>query len=246
MVNIGSKVLEQKNFPEEREHNIKTLYNKVKNGALGISLSSFEEIFNMTPKGAPYPVGAINFEDGKRRFVVSWIEDFSALKIKDIDDYSIKIRHYPTESYPVISLLTSLNTGKVDPETKEDLWFYGESLLDISYMMTRIKLYQLLNSDEILFCLFDKSSENLDSFGFSLNKDEMRFLLEEIESVFSITNSMELTEHVTRFSNGVKTIEKCFNKNGMPKTKEALNIYLNRKALDPKPHRHNWNDFTSI
>lgn len=246
MINIGSKILEHKNFPIEKDKNIQTLHKKVKAGSLGISLSSFEEIFKMTPKGVPFPIGAINFEDGKRRFVISWIEDFSKLAIKDVEEYSIKIRNYPTENYPVLSLLASINTGKVDPDTKEDLWFYGESLLDISFMLTRIKLYQLINSDEVLFCLFDNDINELDSFGFSLERKEMKILLNEIESVFNITNNMDFSNHIKDFSNATNLINDSFNKNGLPKTREALNIYLKRKDIIPKPDKHNWNDFVSI
>ncbi len=246
MINIGAKVLEQKNFPVEKENNIKTLHKKVKNGTLGISLSSFEEIFNLTPKDVPFPIGAINFEDKKNRFVISWVEDFSKLNIKNIEEYSIKIRNYPTKDYPVLSLMVGIHIGKIDPDSKEDLWYYGETLMDISFMLTRIKLYQLLNSDEVLFCLFDKDVNELDSFGFSLNKDEMKLLLNEIESVFNITNEMDLTNHIKDFSSATKIIEDSFNKNGLPKSREALNIYLKRKEFIPKPDRHNWNDFISI
>ena len=160
MINIGAKVLEQKNFPDERENNIKTLHKKVKNGSLGISLSSFEEIFTITPKGVPFPVGTINFEDRKSRFVISWVEDFSKLNINNIEEYSIKIRNYPTKEYPVLSFMVGINTGKIDPVSKENLWYYGETIMDISFMLTRIKLYQLLNSDEILFCLLIKMLTN--------------------------------------------------------------------------------------
>lgn len=246
MINIGSKVLEHKNFPIEKENNIKTLHKKVKNGSLGISLSSFDEIYTLTPKGTPFPIGSINFEDCKKRFVISWIEDFSKLKINEIEGYSLKIRNYPTEKYPVLSLLIGINTGKIDPETKKDLWYYGESHLDISFMITRIKLYQLLNSDEVLFCLFDKDVENLDSYGFPLKRDEMNLLLEEIESIFKITSDMDLSGHIKDFSIASKVVEDSFNKNGLPKTREALNIYLKRKNLNPKPSRYNWADFISI
>lgn len=246
MINIGGKVLEQKNFPVERENNIKTLYKKVKNGSLGISLASFEEIFNMTPKDVPFPIGSINFEDKKSRFVISWVEDFSKLNIKNIEEYSLKIRNYPTKDYPVLSLMVGINTGKIDPESKKDLWYYGETLMDISFMLTRIKLYQLLNSDEILFCLFDKDVNELDSFGFSLNRDEMVLILTEIESIFKITNEMELTNHIKDFSSATKIIEDSFYNNGLPKNREALDIYLKRKELVPKPHKYNWNDFTSV
>ncbi|QEN04890.1 hypothetical protein EW093_09285 [Thiospirochaeta perfilievii] len=247
MINIGSKLLEQKNFPEESDKNIITLHKKVKNGSLGVSLSSFEEIFNITPKGNnPFPVGAINFEDGKKRFVVSWIDDFSKFNIKDVDDYTLKIRNYPTIDYPVLSLMIGLNSGKIDPETKKDLWLFGEAFLDIAFMMTRIKLYQLLNCDEILFCLFDNGIECLDSFGFSLNRSEMELLLSEVNSVFELTNNMELENHISLFSKASKEVSSSFNHNGLPKSREALEIYLKRKGIEPKPEKHNWNDFLSI
>ena len=74
----------------------------------------------------------------------------------------------------------------------------------------------------------------------------MKLLLNEIESIFKITDSMDFTNHIKDYLSAVKIIEDSFNKNGLPKTREALNIYLKRKESCPKPDKHNWGDFISI
>lgn len=246
MHSIGKSILEDRNFPEEQDVNIRLHREDVLKGNLGITLSSFEDIYSMTPKGSPFPVGCINFEDGKKRFVISWVDKFSSLNIREIEEYSIKLRNYPVNGYPVLSLMLAIHSGKVDPDSNKELWFYGENYMNPSFLLTRIKLYQLINSDEILFCLFDEKPENLDSYGFSLNKEELKLIKLEVESALLLTDSLDLSSHIRDFSNGVKIVENSFNHNGLPKEREALNIYLKRKELSPKAHIHNWGDFTSI
>lgn len=51
-----NRLLEEGKFPVEKDNNIKLLAEDIKRGNLGISLSSFEEIYSMTPKGVPFPV----------------------------------------------------------------------------------------------------------------------------------------------------------------------------------------------
>ncbi len=244
LINIGDKLLKKGNFPVEKK--LKEYLMQIKSGNLSMSLSSFEEIYNMTPKNSPFPIGCINFNDNKRRFVISWVQDFTKLNIKDVEEYSLKIRNYPTESYPIISLMFGLHNGKIHPDTKEDLWYYDEIHLDLSMQLTRIKLYQLLNSQEILFCLFDGDAQSLDSYGFSLNSDELKMMWGEVESSFILFENLDLSNHIREFSNASNVIETAFNSNGLPKTKNALNIYLKRKELEPKPNKHNWDQYLSI
>ncbi|MGL1893818.1 MAG: hypothetical protein OCD02_19430 [Spirochaetaceae bacterium] len=244
MNNIGEQLLKRGNFPKESK--LKDYLGQIKSGNLKMSLSSFEEIYNMTPKGIPFPIGCINFDDRKNRFVISWVEDFSKINLKEIEEYTIKIRNYPTEKYPVLSLLIGIHNGKIDPDTKEDLWYYTETHLDLSMQLTRIKLYQLLNSEEVLFCLFDVEAENLDSFGFSLNKKELKMMMDEIKSSLAILEKMNLLTHIRDFSEASSIVSKSFLANGLPKTKEALNIYLKRKELEPKPNKHNWDQYLTI
>ena len=85
-------------------------------------------------------------------------------------------------------------------------------------------MFQLINSDEILFCLFDKKSENLDSFGFALNKDELSSILLEVESVFEVTSNKNLENHIKEFSLASKIVNSSFNNNGLPKSRSALDI----------------------
>jgi len=242
----GLWLLDNEIFPREKESNILNLHKQIKSGNLGISLSSFEEIYNITPKKLPFPVGCVNFEDGKRRFVISWIDDFTSYKFDKVEEYSLRIRNYPVDGYPVISLLLGLHNGKVNPDNNQELWLSGSSNLDISYMLTRIKLFQLINSHEVLFCLFDNSSENLDSYGFSLNEKELDLIDSEIKSSLNLIKNRELTTHLSDFNRADKCIKSSFHHNGLPKTRDALNIYLERKEVKPKPEKHNWNDFTSI
>lgn len=241
-----NKLLEQGNFPLENDKNINLLLEDVKQGNLGISLSSFEDIFDMTPKGKPFPIGCINFEDGKKRFIISWIDRFSELSISKIEEYSLRVRNYVTREYPVLSLMVGLHNGKIDPDTKEDLWFYGENHMDIAFMLTRIKLHQLLESEEILFCLFDEKVENLDSFGFSLNKAELTYIQEEINSALNYWESVHPDNHISIFSKNSKIISDNFTPKGLPKKQDALTVYLNRKSLNPKPNKHNWAEYISI
>lgn len=243
---MGAKLLKLNNFPKEKEANVNSLLKQVKSGNLSISLSSFEEIFDMTPVDTPFPVGAINFDDGKKRFVLSWVEDFTKLNITDIAEYSIRLRNNPVGSYPVLSLIVGLHNGKINPDNREDLWYYKTINLDLSNMLTRIKLYQLLNCDELLICLFNGSAENLDSFGFSLNRSELEEMMNEINSALSMLTNLELTNHIHFFSEASKVVESSFNSDGLPKSREALSIYLKRKELEPEPTKHNWNDFLSI
>lgn len=238
MSNLGAALLEKGNFPIEKESNVKELLKQVKSGDLAITLSSFDAIFDMTPKDQPFPIGTINFEDGKKRFVISWVEEFSKIHITDVEEYSLRVRNYPTFNYPVISLLVGIYNGHG--------WYYKNVDLDLSQMLTRVKVYQLLNSDEILFCLFDNSVENLDTFGFSLNNDEQREMLDEVKSALQLIKVMDLTNHVREFSAASLEVNSSFNSDGLPKSREALNIYLKRKELTPKPTEHNWNDFLSI
>lgn len=241
-----NRLLEEGKFPVEKDNNIKLLAEDIKRGNLGISLSSFEEIYSMTPKGVPFPVGAINFEDGKKRFIISWVESFKKLGISEVEEYSIRLRSYITGSYPVLSLMVGLHNGKVDPNNEEDLWFNGENHLDIAFLNTRIKLYQLLKCDEILFCLFDETPENLDSFGFSLNKKELLELEGECEATINFWETLDVQNHIEEFSKASKAVKSCFTPKGMPKINEALTVYLNRKLVEPQPSRHNWNEFLSI
>lgn len=241
-----NRLLEDGKFPTEKESNIRLLAEDVKKGNIGISLSSFEDIFNMTPKGVPFPVGAINFEDGKKRFVISWIENFNNLGISDVEEYSIRLRSYITGAYPVLSLMVGLHNGKVDPATKENLWYYGENHLDIAFLNTRVKLYQLLQCDEILFCLFNEKPEELDSFGFSLNKKELKELEGECEATINFWNSLEVKDHISDFTRASRAVSSCFTPKGMPKIKEALTVYMNRKSVEPIPAKHNWNEFSEI
>lgn len=243
---MGAKLLKGNNFPKEKEVNVVSLLKQVKSGNISISLSSFEEIFDMTPVGTPFPIGAINFDDGKKRFVLSWVEDFTKLNISEIEEYSIRLRNNPVDSYPVLSLIVGIHNGKMNPDTKEDLWYYNSIHLDLSLMLTRIKLYQLLNCDELLICLFNGSAENLDSFGFSLNRSELEEMMKEVNSALSMLMNLDLSNHLRAFSEASKVVESSFNEDGLPKSREALNIYLKRKNLEPKPTKHNWNDFLSI
>lgn len=241
-----NRLLEIGNFPIEQDKNINLLLEDVKKGNLGISLSSFEQIYEMTPKGKPFPIGCINFEDGKNRFVVSWIDSFSKLGISEVEEYNLRFRNYVTDDYPVLAFMVGLHNGKVHPETKEDLWYYGDNKIDIAFMLTRIKLYQLLNSDEILFCLFDEKPENLDSYGFSLNKQELKLLSEEIESVITKWDSIKPLKHIEMFAKALRVVDDCFTSKGLPKKQDALSVYLNRKEVRPKPNKHNWLEYLSI
>ena len=244
--NLGAKLLKSNNFPVEKELNVVNLHKQVKSGVLNISLSSFEEIYNLTPKGLPFPIGAVNFEDGKRRFVISWVEEFSKLNITQVEEYTIRLRNNPTDSYPVLSLILGIHNGKIDPDSKEDLWYYKSTNLDLSLMLTRIKLYQLLNCDELLICLYNGSSEELDSFGFSLNRKELEEMMKEINSALSMLMNLDLTNHIRDFSSASKVVSSSFTNDGLPKSKEALTIYLKRKELEPAPTEHNWKEFLSI
>lgn len=244
--NIGAKLLKTNNFPLEKEGNVNRLLKQVKSGDIAISLTSFEDIFNMTPAGLPFPIGAVSFEDGKKRFVISWVEDFSKLNITEIEDYTIRLRHNPVDTYPVMSLIIGIHNGKMDPNSKEDLWYHKTAHLDLSLMLTRIKLYQLLNCDEILFCLYDGEAQNLDSFGFSLNRSELEEMMREINSALYILMNLDLSNHIRLFSSACEVVNSSFNSDGLPKSREALNIYLNRKELSPKPTEHNWKEFLSI
>lgn len=246
MSSKGKKLLNIDLYPKEKEDNVIGLYNQVKSGNLGISISSFEDIFNITTPGVPFPVGCVNFDDNKKRFVISWIESFSKIGLTEVDEYKVRLRHYPGETYPVISLLVSLHNGKVDPDTGEELWYNKECHLDIGFLLTRIKLYQFLNCEEILFCLFDEKPENLDSFGFSLNKNELNSIEEEILSSIDNTGPDIFENHIKRFTDASCFISKCFTPRGLPKTKDALNVYLCRKKLNPKPGKHNWEEYLSI
>lgn len=240
------RLLEPGYFPVEKENNINLLLEDIKKGNLGISLSSFEDIFNMTPKGEPFPVGCINFEDGKKRFVISWVDKFSKIGINSVEEYSLRIRNYLTDEYPVLSLMVGLHNGKVDKDTKEELWYYGDNKLDIAFLLTRIKLFQLLKCDEILFCLFDEKPENLDSYGFSLNKKELKSMESEIESALNSWEKMKPESHIEAFSRNSKVVGECFTPKGLPKKQEALGIYLNRKKVEPMPNGHNWSEYLSI
>lgn len=242
---LMDRLLEQGNFPAEK-NNINLLLEDVKRGNIGISLSSFEDIYDMTPKGKPFPVGCIKFEDGKKRFVISWIDSFSKLGLKSVEEYSLRIRNYTTRSYPVLSMLVGLHNGMVDKDTKEDLWYYGDNSLDIAFMTTRIKMYQLLNCDEILFCLFDEKAENLDSYGFSLNKKELEEIGKEVDSVLNYWDQINPESHITKFTKASKVVEECFTSKGLPRKQDALQIYLNRKSVEPTPTKHNWLEYLSI
>ncbi|MBN2616670.1 MAG: hypothetical protein JXR64_00010 [Spirochaetales bacterium] len=244
--NLSENLLEIDNFSVEKDSNIENLRLQVKRGNLGISLSSFEDIYYLTPDGVPFPIGTVNFEDGKKRFVISWREDFSKLKIDNIEDYTLRIRHYPTANYSIVSLIIGLNSGKIDPETKEDIWYYGEIHLDISLMLTRVKLYQLLNSHEILFCFFDGNIENLDSYGFSLNNEELTEFSKEIDSIIKQFPNYEKSNYLKLFTEASNSIKTAFNKNGLPKSKDALEIYLRRKSINPKPGVFSWKEYLSI
>ncbi len=246
MNNLGKQLLKMGNFPIEREKNLEKVLDQLKHGKMGLSISSFDAIYDLTPEGDPFPIGCINFDDGKKRFVISWREEFSKIGVENIEEYKIKIRNYPTADYPVLSLMVGIHNGKVDPESKQDLWYYGEYYLDISNLHNRIKLYQLLNCDEILFCLFDGDVESLDSFGFSLNVDELKTLSNEILSLLSLMEDKNLDNHISAFSEATTVVANCFNKQGLPKSQDALQVYLNRKQLDPKPENHNWGEFLSI
>lgn len=246
MNNLGSELLNEGKFPANNEENLNLLLSEVKKGRLGIDLSSFEEIYDMTPKSQPFPIGCVNFNDKNNCFVFSWRENFSGIGLKNIEEYLIKIRVYPVDQYPVISIIIGFNSGKIDPSTGEDIWFYGESLLDPSYLLTRIKLYQLLNCNEILFCLYDGNSENLDTHGFSIDRKELKSLEEEINAAISLLGGSVSDNHVKMFGSRAGKIQECFNTQGLPKSQEALKIYQDRKAIDPKPNRHNWNEFLSI
>lgn len=246
MSNLGNELLNQEYFQDENENNIIELLNQIKGGNLGISLSSFEEIYKMTTPGIPFPVGCVNFDDGKKRFVVSWIDNFSKIGIKDVEEYKLRLRHYPTDSYSVLSLLVGLHNGKVDADSGEDLWYYKECHLDIGFMLTRIKLYQLINCDEILFCLYDDDPEKLDSFGFSLNKKELKSIMQEIQSSIQGVRKGDFDNHVKNFSRASKYISGCFTPKGLPKSREALNVYLKRKSMKPEPDKHNWEEYLSI
>ncbi len=246
MNNLGKQLLKMGNFPIERDKNLEKLLNQMKHGKIWTTVSSFEEIYNQTPVGKPFPIGCINFEDGKNRFVVSWRDDFSKLKINNIEEYSLKVRHYATEEYPVLSMMVGIHSGKIDPDSKEDLWYHGDCHLDMAFLLTRIKMYQLLNCEEILFCLFDGDSDNLDSFGFTLNKDELVEIEGEILSLLSISDNMEFINHLKDFSEASEKVDNGFNANGLPKSQDALGIYLKRKSLTPKPSKHNWKEYLSI
>lgn len=241
-----NRLLEQGNFPAEKDNNINLLLEDVKKGNLGISLSSFEDIYTMTPKGKPFPVGCINFEDGKKRFVISWIDSFSNLGLKSVEEYNLRFRNYATEDYPVLSLMVGLHNGKIDKDTKEDLWYFGDNSLDVAFMITRIKIYQLLNCDEVLFCLFDEKVENLDSYGFSLNKKELEEIGKEVESALNYWDLIKSESHIVDFSKASKIVSECFTSKGLPKKQDALQIYLNRKNLQPSPGEHNWLEYLSI
>lgn len=245
MNSVMPELLEDGPFPQEKDRSITGLRDQVKSGNFGVSLSSFEELYEMTPRRIPFPVGVVNFEDKKRRFVFSWIEEFSKLGISGIEEYSLRLRHYPTEGYPVLSLLVGLYSGKVDPVSGEDLWYYGEIHLDISLMVNRIKLYQLLNSEEILFSLYDEKPENLDSYGFSLNGEELKSFADEISSIIENT-VWSPVDNISRFTKASKLVSESFNKNGLPKTQEALQVYLRRKAMPVKVTEHNWKEYISI
>ncbi len=60
----GIELLGRDNFPVEKNRDIKLHLEDVKRGNLGVTLSSFEDIYNMSPKGEPFLFGAVNFEDG--------------------------------------------------------------------------------------------------------------------------------------------------------------------------------------
>lgn len=246
MNNLGSELLNEDVFPTNEEENLNLLLSEVKNGRLGIELSSFEEIYSMTPKSQPFPIGCVNFNDKKSCFVFSWRESFSEIGLNNIEEYSIKIRVYPVDKYPVISIIIGFNSGKVDPSTGEDIWFYGESLLDPSYLLTRIKLYQLLNCNEVLFCLYDGGSDSLDTHGFSLDRKELEYLEEEVHAAISFLRASSSDDHVKMFSSRAGKIQESFNPQGLPKSQDALKIYLDRKTVDPKPNKHNWNEYLSI
>lgn len=246
LINMLSELLEEGIFPVESDDSIINLKKQVKSGNLGISLSSFEELYDMTPKNMPYPVGMVNFNDNKKRFVFSWVEAFSNLNITEVEEYSLRLRNYPTEDYPVLSILVGLHNGKVDPETGADLWYYGEIHLDISLLTNRIKLYQLLNSDEILFSLYDEKPENLDSYGFSLNRDELLSFADEIISLLNNFAKSLAVDNLKQFSKASKFISETFHKSGLPKTQDALKVYLNRKKLKDQVTKHNWKEYLAI
>lgn len=246
MSRLEKELLYGTGFPINNEKNLELLLSEIKKGNLGINLSSFEEIYSLTPKGEPFPIGCVNFNDRKKCFVFSWNENFSDIGISGVEDYSIKLRVYPINGYPVVSLLIGVHSGKVDPKTNKDLWYYGESHLDISFLLTRIKLYQLFNCNEVLFCLFDGNSEKLDSYGFALNSQELRLMENELESALSLVKNQSLDQHIIEFSSGSKKVKSCFNSQGLPMAQEALNVYLERKELEPKPNRHNWLEYLSI
>lgn len=246
MTDLGSNLLKSDNFPIEKDSNIHKLLKRVRGGTISVALSSFDEIFNMTPEGQPFPIGAVSFEDGKNRFVISWVEEFSKINITGIEDYSLRLRNYPVVDYPVLSLLVGLHNGKVDPENNAPLWYYKESLLDLSLMLTRIKIHQLLNCEEVLFCLFDGTVENLSSYGFTLDKSDLKEMLLEVEAASFMLKTLDLTNHVRMFTTASHVVKSCFNQDGLPISREALNIYLKRKELCPKPSEHNWKEFLSI
>ncbi len=246
MSNLGRQLLNSDGFPENREKNLDILLDQVKRGNLSVSLSSFEDIYNQTPLKQPFPIGCVKFNDKTNCFVFSWRDDFTSLGLSGVEEYSIKVRNYPTDSYPILSIIVGIHCGKVDSVTNEDLWYYGECHLDISFLSTRIKLYQFLNSHEILFCLFDGSSDNLDSYGFSVNKNELKNIEEEVNTILSVVNKGNLDNHIKNFSIASKVIHDCFTEKGLPRSQDALNIYLNRKKISPKPNAHNWLEYLSI
>lgn len=250
MSNILTELLDENTFPIESDIKVTGLRDQVRSGNMGISLSSFEELFEMTPKSSPFPVGMVNFDDGKKRFVISWIDAFSKLNITEVEEYTLRVRHYPTDIYPVLSIIVGLHNGKVDPETEQDLWYYGEIHLDFSLLSNRIKLYQLVNSEEILFCLYDNvntsGAENLDSYGFSLNSNELRDFADEIRSLLHLFPIDGAGESMKNFSRASKFISNTFHHSGLPKTQDALQVYLKRKSLKDQVTKHNWKEYLAI
>ncbi|OQY37117.1 MAG: hypothetical protein B6229_08930 [Spirochaetaceae bacterium 4572_7] len=200
----------------------------------GINISSFEEIYNKTPKNSPYPFGLVNFQDGKTRFIISWIIDRSDIKVENVENYTLKLRHYPTSTYPVLSFMVGLNI-------KDDLWFYEETHMDVAKKWSKARLSQLFNSQEVLFCLFDKTSDNLDTYGFDIDKNELKEMENEYLSIKPIK-----ALNSNNFPLASKRVKNCFLPQGLPKDRDALNVYLKRKELDPKPAKYNWGDFISI
>lgn len=233
-------------FPAETDTNLLFLQKEMQEGNISIKLDSFEQIYDLCPPDTPFPLGLVSFSDDKNRFIIGWKRDFQETGIESVENYHLRLRFYPVEEYPVISLMTGISDGRINSDNGQELFLYGENSLGITFLSSRIKLFQLLQADEILFCLFDGSAENLMTYSFGVNKDEKRSFLREIEACYSSLSEYDLSLVVKQFAAGSKNVNSLFNVMGLPLKQEALPVYLKRKEYSPKPDGYNWKEYLSI